>query len=140
MDRSGELATRGSHGREVGPMNAILKNLDDATVAATAGAPSSICRDADRRERQLFQSLDYDNDGFRDLFVSNGYPRDVTDLDYAVSGMSRGRGMSNEEQMMMIPVRSMSNYIFKNNGDLTFTKVTAEWGFNGNYCFSRRDR
>jgi hypothetical protein len=71
---------------------------------------------------------DYDNDGYRDLFVSNGYPRDVTDLDYAVSGMSRGRGLSNEETMMMIPVRSMSNYIFQNNGDLTFSNKTTDWG------------
>jgi enediyne biosynthesis protein E4 len=73
---------------------------------------------------------DYDNDGYRDLFVSNGYPRDVTDLDYAVSGMSRGKGLSNEEAMTMIPVRSMSNYIFKNNGDLTFSNKTAEWGLD----------
>lgn len=75
---------------------------------------------------------DYDNDGFRDLFVSNGYPRDVTDLDYAVSGMSRGRGLSNEEVMMMIPVRSMSNYLFRNNGDLTFSNTTGEWGMDKN--------
>jgi hypothetical protein len=73
---------------------------------------------------------DYDNDGYRDLFVSNGYPRDVTDLDYAVSGMSRGKGLSNEETMMMIPVRSMSNYIFKNNGDLTFSNKTTDWGMD----------
>ncbi|MCK5206551.1 MAG: CRTAC1 family protein, partial [Cyclobacteriaceae bacterium] len=71
---------------------------------------------------------DYDNDGYRDLFVSNGYPRDVTDLDYAVSGMSRGRGLSNEEVMMIIPVRSMSNYIFQNNGDLSFSNKTVDWG------------
>jgi hypothetical protein len=73
---------------------------------------------------------DYNNDGFRDLFVSNGYPRDVTDLDYAVSGMSRGKGLSNEEVMTMIPVRSMSNYIFQNNGDLTFSNKTKEWGLD----------
>lgn len=73
---------------------------------------------------------DFDNDGYRDLFVSNGYPRDVTDLDYAVSGMGRGRGFSNEEVMTMIPVRSMSNYIFKNNGDLTFDNKTADWGLD----------
>jgi enediyne biosynthesis protein E4 len=73
---------------------------------------------------------DYDNDGYRDLFVSNGYPRDVTDLDYAVSGMSRGKGLSNEEVMTLIPVRSMSNYIFKNNGDLTFSNKTKEWGLD----------
>ncbi len=75
---------------------------------------------------------DYDNDGFRDLFVTNGYPRDVTDLDYAVSGMSRGKGLSNEEVMTMIPVRSMSNYMFKNQGDLTFDNVTKDWGMNIN--------
>ncbi|NJN27445.1 MAG: CRTAC1 family protein [Cyclobacteriaceae bacterium] len=73
---------------------------------------------------------DFDNDGFRDLFVSNGYPRDVTDLDYAVTGMSRGRGMSNEETMALIPVRSMSNYIFQNNKDLTFTNKTKDWGLD----------
>jgi len=73
---------------------------------------------------------DYDNDGYRDLFISNGYPRDVTDLDYAVSGMSRGRGLSNEEVMTMIPVRSMSNYIFRNNGDLTFSNQTKVWGLD----------
>ncbi|MDZ7606648.1 MAG: VCBS repeat-containing protein [Cyclobacteriaceae bacterium] len=75
---------------------------------------------------------DYDNDGFRDLFVTNGYPRDVTDLDYAVSGMSRGKGLSNEEVMTMIPVRSMSNYMFRNKGDLTFDNVTADWGLAKN--------
>ncbi len=75
---------------------------------------------------------DFDNDGYRDLFVSNGYPRDVTDLDYAVSGMSRGRGLSNEEEMTMIPVRSMSNYIFRNNGDLSFSNMTSEWGLDQN--------
>lgn len=71
---------------------------------------------------------DFDNDGYRDLFVSNGYPRDVTDLDYAVSGMSRRKGLSNEEVMTIIQVRSMSNYIFKNNGDLTFDNKTSDWG------------
>ncbi len=75
---------------------------------------------------------DYDNDGFRDLFVTNGYPRDVTDLDYAVSGMSRGKGLSNEEVMTIIPVRSMSNYMFKNQGNLTFSNVTKDWGFDVN--------
>ena len=78
---------------------------------------------------------DYDNDGYRDLFVSNGYPRDVTDLDYAVSGMSRGKGLSNEEVMMLIPVRSMNNYIFRNNSDYTFTNMSKEWGM-GNESFS----
>jgi len=73
---------------------------------------------------------DYDNDGYRDLFISNGYPKDVTDLDYATSGFSRGSMFSQEEILMIIPVRHHSNYVFRNNGDLTFTNLTQEWGIN----------
>jgi hypothetical protein len=71
---------------------------------------------------------DYDNDGYRDLFISNGYPKDVTDLDYATSGINRGMTFSQEEVLMMIPSRHHSNYIFRNNGDLTFTNYTKQWG------------
>jgi enediyne biosynthesis protein E4 len=71
---------------------------------------------------------DFDNDGYRDLFISNGYPKDVTDLDYATSGITRGMTMSQEEILMVIPERHHSNYVFRNNGDLTFRNVTKEWG------------
>ncbi len=71
---------------------------------------------------------DYDNDGYRDLFISNGYPKDVTDLDYATSGISRSLMKSQEEELMIIPSRHQSNYIFRNNGDLTFTNYTQLWG------------
>jgi hypothetical protein len=73
---------------------------------------------------------DYDNDGDRDLFISNGYPKDVTDLDYATSGLSRGSAFSKEEILMIIPTRHHSNYLFRNNGDLTFSNLTDEWGIN----------
>ena len=71
---------------------------------------------------------DYDNDGFRDLFISNGYPKDVTDLDYATSGIGRGMTFSQEEILMIIPSRHHSNYVFRNNGNLTFTNYTKLWG------------
>ncbi len=73
---------------------------------------------------------DYDNDGYRDLFISNGYPKDVTDLDYATSGRGMGRSFSNEEVLKTIPSRHFSNYVFKNNSDLTFSDMTEEWGIN----------
>jgi len=73
---------------------------------------------------------DFDNDGHRDLFISNGYPKDVTDLDYATSGVNRGMTFSQEEILMVIPIRHPSNYIFKNNGDLTFTDYTKQWGID----------
>ncbi len=71
---------------------------------------------------------DFDNDGFRDLFISNGYPKDVTDLDYATTNGMRSMSFSNEEELAAIPVRYMSNYLYRNNGDLTFTNKAAEWG------------
>lgn len=73
---------------------------------------------------------DFDNDGFRDLFVSNGYPRDVTDLDYATSGNRRSMGGSMEEELLMIPDRHIQNYLFKNNGNYTFSDKSEEWGMD----------
>lgn len=71
---------------------------------------------------------DFDNDGYRDLFISNGYPRDVTDLDYATTGSRRGMRMSMEEELENIPVRHIHNYIFKNSGDLLFQDKSMDWG------------
>jgi hypothetical protein len=73
---------------------------------------------------------DFDNDGFRDLFISNGYPRDVTDLDYATSGSRRGMRLSMEEELENIPVRHIPNYLFRNTGEYSFTDMSAEWGFD----------
>jgi len=73
---------------------------------------------------------DFDNDGYRDLFISNGYPRDVTDLDYATSGSRRGMRLSMEEELENIPDRHIHNYIFKNTGEYSFEDKSAEWGFD----------
>ena len=71
---------------------------------------------------------DFDNDGYRDLFISNGYPRDVTDLDYATTGSRRGMRLSMEEELGNIPVRHIQNYIFKNTGEYSFIDQSDEWG------------
>ncbi len=73
---------------------------------------------------------DFDNDGFRDLFISNGYPRDVTDLDYATSGNRRGMRLSMEEELENIPVRHLPNYLFRNTHEFSFIDKSAEWGFD----------
>lgn len=72
---------------------------------------------------------DFDNDGFRDLFISNGYPRDVTDLDYATSGSRRSMHISMEEELEQIPMRHIHNYLFRNNGNCTYTDKSFGWGF-----------
>lgn len=72
---------------------------------------------------------DFDNDGFRDLIVTNGFPRDVTDHDFASYASGIGGAVSTNMQLLdSIPTVKISNYGYKNNGDLTFTDKTSEWG------------
>ena len=74
---------------------------------------------------------DFDNDGFKDLVIANGFPGDVTDMDYA-NYFNRFQNLVRRRSDLFdtIPEVQIDNYIFKNNGDLTFSKKTNEWGFN----------
>jgi hypothetical protein len=73
---------------------------------------------------------DYDNDGNKDLFVTNGYLRDYTNNDF-IKYYSDQRSNSNGAVLDIIkemPSSLTSNYIFQNNGNLSFTDKTKEWG------------
>ncbi|MEO5603862.1 MAG: VCBS repeat-containing protein [Cyclobacteriaceae bacterium] len=74
--------------------------------------------------------VDVDNDGYRDLLVTNGFPKDVTYRDYVM--FKREVGIFNNKRSLIdsIPVLKVSNYGFKNNGDLTFSDKTSDWGLN----------
>ncbi|HTF18486.1 MAG TPA: CRTAC1 family protein, partial [Chryseolinea sp.] len=74
--------------------------------------------------------VDVDNDGDRDLLITNGFPKDVTDKDYV--NFKREVGAFNNHRSLIdsIPVLKVSNYGFKNNGGLSFSNVTTEWGLN----------
>ncbi|MGH7522535.1 MAG: VCBS repeat-containing protein, partial [Gemmatimonadales bacterium] len=65
---------------------------------------------------------DFDNDGLKDLFVTNGIYRRPNDLDYIASLDS---GPPNVARMPHVPI---ANYAFRNNGDLTFSNGTRDWG------------
>lgn len=72
---------------------------------------------------------DFDNDGYKDLFVSNGTRREINNKDYFESL----RGEKKHEDSLLIkslniPTEPIDNYVFKNNGDLTFSKSNANWG------------
>ncbi len=81
--------------------------------------------------------VDFDNDGFKDLFISNGIQRRPNDMDY-VSFISnevvqRNLQVMNKEDLSVIdqmPTGKVSNHVFKNNGDLTFSDVTTSWGLS----------
>ncbi len=74
---------------------------------------------------------DFDNDGFRDLVVTNGYPRDVTDLDHALYGNDQGRTVKENTSLASadsFPVVKTVSYAFKNVGGYTFKNQTSNWG------------
>jgi len=71
---------------------------------------------------------DFDNDGNRDIIITNGYPRDVTDHDFAAFRASTNKTASKKDLIKEIPQIKIANYAFKNSGALQFNKVTADWG------------
>jgi hypothetical protein len=73
---------------------------------------------------------DFDNDGFRDLIVTNGYPKDVTDHDFSAFREKAGPSVPKSELLKEIPQIKVANYGFKNNGNLTFSNVTKKWGLD----------
>lgn len=78
---------------------------------------------------------DYDLDGHKDLFITNGYRRDVAELDYVnfgVDSLNSGTGPMTQEKydkiLNLIPSQKLQNYIFKNNGNLQFDDKSTDWG------------
>jgi len=74
---------------------------------------------------------DFDNDGHKDVFISNGVVKDYTNQDFRNELREinkKGTAMQLKDVLDMIPAQKLNNYVFKNNGDLTFTKVIKEWG------------
>jgi hypothetical protein len=76
---------------------------------------------------------DFDNDGRKDIFVGNGYPKAVNDLDYmmtAGAGLRRGDKPRARRLLQDLPGYDVSNFVFRNNGDLTFTDMSKQWGMD----------
>jgi hypothetical protein len=73
---------------------------------------------------------DFDNDGLRDLIVTNGLPRDVTDLDYIAyeNGQGGTGGGLNLAMAHTLPVVHIPNYAFRNTNGVQFKDVSAAWG------------
>jgi hypothetical protein len=71
---------------------------------------------------------DFDNDGWRDILVTNGYPKDVTDHDFIAFRRQSSQVASKEYTLSQIPQVKIHNYAFRNNGNLTFSNTTNDWG------------
>ncbi|MBA4058128.1 MAG: hypothetical protein C0490_25650, partial [Marivirga sp.] len=72
--------------------------------------------------------MDVDNDGLRDLLITNGFPKDVTDKDYVMFKREVGAFNNHRSLIDSIPVLKISNYGFKNNGGFSFSDNTKAWG------------
>ncbi|MCE7066903.1 VCBS repeat-containing protein [Dyadobacter sp. CY326] len=78
---------------------------------------------------------DFDNDGYKDLFVSNGYLRDYTNKDFLKywGDYKIRRAVDKEPFQLMdlikaMPSTKLMSYIFQNSKDLTFSKKQTAWG------------
>lgn len=86
---------------------------------------------------------DYDNDGLRDLFVSNGIYKDLLDKDYlnysANTNMIKSKIDNKEKVLTMLvdslPSTPVKNNMFKNIGNMQFRMVSDDWGL-GQATFS----
>jgi hypothetical protein len=74
---------------------------------------------------------DFDNDGDRDLLITNGFPKDLTDKDFTnYKAQVYGFVASDEHVIEKIPIVKVSNYAYENVGDLKFSNRTEDWGMS----------
>jgi len=80
---------------------------------------------------------DFNNDGKKDVFISNGYLRDITDLDFInyTAGLSSNITPDSLDQILkdrakQMPSIKLSNFVFENQGGLSFEDATEKWGIN----------
>lgn len=74
---------------------------------------------------------DYDNNGYKDILVTNGYPTAVNDFDYLVEQVQAPSATAEEEYQRVKNTRKLKlrNYLFGNDGGITFEDVSENWGF-----------
>jgi len=83
--------------------------------------------------------VDLDLDGWKDLVVTNGYKKDISNKDYVAFEKEKLKKfkegeITNTELFRALldaaPVTKIENYVFRNNGDYTFEKMNEAWNFD----------
>ncbi|WP_175499752.1 VCBS repeat-containing protein [Algoriphagus aquimarinus] len=111
--------------------NMLQLNLGDGTfseIGQLAGISAT-----DWSWAPLF--ADFDNDGFTDLFVSNGFLKDFTNLDfinyrneYLQNSKVTATGIN--ELIKKMPATKVGNYGFRNINGIQFENQSESWGLN----------
>ncbi|PRY16358.1 VCBS repeat protein [Pontibacter ummariensis] len=80
---------------------------------------------------------DYDNDGQRDLLITNGYRKDVTNLDFIIYkrqesqfGDEAHKSQTMAKLIKELPGVKVHNYVYQNTGNLSFADKSVEWGLD----------
>ncbi|MEM8509214.1 MAG: VCBS repeat-containing protein [Bacteroidota bacterium] len=81
--------------------------------------------------------FDMDNDGLKDIFITNGINHDLTDLDFVdffaneiIQKMAlTGKKESIDSIINKMPIKPQPNYAYRNKGDITFDNANKDWGF-----------
>ncbi len=76
---------------------------------------------------------DFNNDGFKDVFITNGIENDLSNQDFRMQMQNNIRNkkkVSLEEAIGMMPSTKLANYLYLNNKDFTFTNSTQNTGLD----------
>lgn len=105
-------------------------SIDSGRVVFADVAPAAGIEATDWSWTPLLQ--DFDGDGWKDVFISNGIVRRPNDLDYInfISSDSVQKAFDLLPWLAKMPEGKVSNFIYRNRGDLTFENKTTEWGLS----------
>jgi len=82
---------------------------------------------------------DFNNDGWKDVYIANGYRKDVTDMDYfnffrdsiqKTGGLTTKRFPDIEQYIANLPEQKIANYLYINNTNLSFSNVSKGAGLD----------
>lgn len=83
---------------------------------------------------------DFDNDGYKDLFIGNGIGHDMTNMDFSAFWMSKNKDNPHMDFSLLYKILKTEldkkgnvkkpNVAFRNNGSLIFCNTTKEWGLD----------
>ena len=78
--------------------------------------------------------FDMDNDGLKDIHITNGIVKRPNDLDFIQYSQEPAPGLPESEiqkkQIDMLPTVKLPNFTFKNEGNLQFDNVSEKWGLD----------
>ncbi|MCI4641951.1 MAG: VCBS repeat-containing protein [Flavobacteriaceae bacterium] len=128
-----QLAFEKGYGKQL-PRNVLQRNMGSigfAEIGRSTGIEGSEWSWA-----ALF--FDMDNDGLKDLYISNGIHKDLLDRDYLsfMANDEKVRQLIEEDEEVLsklidvLPSAAVPNAAFQNTGAFTFKNVRDPWGFN----------